>query len=148
MAELRIYADYNGIGREADGRLSIPLDTLGSLRDLTNAGLRLRDGLALTVTDWSDDEEDLEAEATARYDPAQGVWLAVLAPDGYRYVAKGDRTPERRFLCLGCRRDLASGPTAGEYGFPRVDSCPDCGTPVRAATAAPDGAGGRHGPAT
>src|SRR3712207_9008042 len=51
------------------------------------------------------------------------------------------RTPERRFLCLGCRRDLATGPTAGQYGFPRVQACPDCGTSIWAAIAAPDVAG-------
>ena len=138
MTEIRIYADYNGIGRETDGRLSIPLDTLGSLRDLSNAGIRLRDGTALTLVDASDEEEDLEADAIARYDAAAGVWLALLGPEGYRYVPKGDRIAERRFLCLGCRRDLGSGPNAGEYGFPRVGVCPDCGTSIKAAIAAPD----------
>jgi len=148
MAPLRIYADYNGLWGPEGGPLTIPLDTQGSLRDLTNAGVRLREGLALTVADASDDEEDLEAEATARYDAAAGVWLAVLGLDGYRYVPKGDRTPDRRFLCLGCRRDLGSGPNADEYGYPRVEACPECGTSIRAAIAAPDAPVEHHDPAT
>jgi hypothetical protein len=47
MSGLRIYADFNGIRGPDDGPLEIPLDTRGSLRDLTNAGIRLRDGTAL-----------------------------------------------------------------------------------------------------
>ena len=148
MRPLRIYADYNGIGREPNGRFSIPLDTLGSVRDLSNAGVRLTEGVMLTVVDWSDDEEDLEAEATTQYDAALGVWLAVLGPEGYRYVPKGDRTPESHFLCLGCRRDLASGAEPGDYGFPRLEACPVCGTPIKSAIAAPDVAGGHPDPAT
>lgn len=84
MSGLRIYADYNGIRGPEGGPLTIPLDTLGSLRDLTNAGIRLRDGTALTVVDASDEEEDLEADAAAHYDATAGVWLAVLGPEGYR----------------------------------------------------------------
>lgn len=63
-------------------------------------------------------------------------------------MPKGDRTPQQRFLCLGCRRDLASALTADEYGFPRVDSCPDCGTAITAAIAAPSAAGDHQDPAT
>ena len=148
MAALRIYADYNGLAGPEGGPLTIPLDTLGSLRDLTNAGVRLRDGTALTIVDASDGEEDLEADATARYDATADVWLAVLGPEGYRYVPSGDRTPDRRFLCLGCRRDLGRGPKADEYGYPRVQACPDCGTPIRAAIAAPDATVDHRDPAT
>src|SRR5215208_4554971 len=146
MAALRIYADYNGLGRSEGGPLVIPLDTFGSLRDLTNAGVRLREGLALVVADWSDEEEDLEAGATSSFDAEAGVWLAVLGPEGYRYVPKGDRTPDHRFLCLGCRRDLGSDPVTGErpaagvvfVDGPRGQSCPACGTPIAAALAPPE----------
>ena len=146
MPPLRIYADWNGIGRREDGCLVIPLDTFGSLQDLTNAGVRLRDGLALTVVDWSDEEEDLEADATTRFDAAVGMWLAVLGPKGHRYVPKGDRTPEHRFLCLGCRRDLGHDPITRErpsagvvyVGSPHGQACPACGTPIAAALAPPE----------
>jgi hypothetical protein len=135
----RIYADFNGLGNpdRTEGRLAVALDTLGTVRDLTNAGLRLAEGLRLTVYDWSDDEEDLEAEATARYDPDDGLWWAELDPSGCQYVPKRERATDPRFLCLGCRYDLASDPTAwGEYA-PRVTVCPLCGTAVAAAVAPP-----------
>jgi len=143
---LRIHADYNGLGRSENGSVAIPLDTFGSLRDLSNAGVRLRDGLPLLVVDWSDEEEDLEAEATAQYDPGNSAWLAVLAPGGYRYVPKGDRAPDHRFLCLGCRRDLGRDPVTGEHpqaGVVFIESphgqlCPACGTPISAALAPPE----------
>jgi hypothetical protein len=143
MDGLRIYADYNGIRRRerGSGRYVIPLDTLGSLRDLTNAGVRLREGLPLTVCDASDEEEDLVAEATARWDAAAGVWLAELSEAGYAYVPRGDRTPDHRFLCLGCRRDLGPLPPGSQGGAPPVAACPACGTPITAATAPPEAAG-------
>jgi hypothetical protein len=156
MTALRIYADYNGLGRSERGPFVIPLDTFGSLRDLSNAGVRLREGLALVVADWSDEDEDLEADATAVFDPKAGVWLAVLGPDGYRYVPKGARTNDDRFLCLGCRRDLGSDPATGARpaaGVAFVDgpggqACPVCGTSIAAALAPPEPTGNLPEPAT
>lgn len=135
----RIYADFNGLRHPdcTEGRLAVALDTLGTLRELTNAGLRLAPGLRLTVYDWSDDEEDLEAEATACYDPDGGVWWAELGPGGYEYVPKRDRTQSTHFLCLCCRYDLASDPAAWREWHPRVKACPSCGTAVTAAIASP-----------
>ena len=50
----RIYADFNGIGRSRrdPSRWEIPLDSMGSLKDLTNAGIRLRPirGVAVLAT--------------------------------------------------------------------------------------------------
>lgn len=136
---LRIYADFNGLRMPevTDGRLAVALDTLGTLRDLTNAGFRLAEGLQLTVYDWSDDEEDLEADATACYDPDGGLWWAELDPSGYQYVPKRDRATDPRFLCLGCRYDLASDPTVWGKWAPKVTACPLCGEAVGAALAPP-----------
>jgi len=135
----RIYADFNGLGNPdvTDGRLAVALDTLGTLCDLTNAGIRLAEGLQLTVYDWSDEEEDLEAEATARYDSDGGLWWAELGPNGYQYVPKRDRAPDPRFLCLSCRYDLATDPSAWGEWEPIVPYCPRCGTSLAAAIAAP-----------
>lgn len=135
----RIYADFNGLRNPncTEGRLAVALDTLGTLRELTNAGVRLADGLRLTVYDWSDEEEDLEAEATARYDPDGGLWWAELALNGYEYVPKRSRATNPRFLCLGCRYDLASDPAAWGEWAPKVHACPSCGTAVAAAVAPP-----------
>lgn len=135
----RIYADFNGLCKPniTEGRPAVALDTLGTLSDLTNAGLRLVEGLRLTIYDWSDEEEDLEAEATARYDSGGGLWWAELGPNGYEYVSKRDRAPDPRFLCLACRYDLASDPTAWSEWEPIVTDCPRCGTALTAAIAAP-----------
>jgi hypothetical protein len=144
MTAVRIYADYNGLRQTGDGGLYIPLDTFGSLRDLSNAGVRLRDGLPLVVVDQSDDTEDLEAEAIAEFDTTTGVWLAVLTPAGYRYVPTRGASDDHRFLCLGCRRNLAAdsdtqrNPGAVLLPAKRGSSCPSCGTPVRAALAPPE----------
>ena len=136
----RVYADFNGFREpeHAGGCPSVALDTLGTLRDLTNAGLRLVDGLRLTIYDWSDEDEDLEAEALARYDSVGALWWAELGPGGYAYVPKRDRTPDQRFLCLGCRHDLASDPEVWGEWAPRAAACPRCGTAVTAALASPD----------
>jgi hypothetical protein len=135
----RIYADFNGLCRpdRTGGRLAVALDTLGTVRDLTNVGLRLVEGLRLTVYDWSDEEEDLEADATVRYDPEGGLWWAELGPSGYAYVPKRDRTADPRFLCLGCRFNLAFDPGASAGRAPRATACPRCGTAVAAAIAPP-----------
>ena len=135
----RIYADFNGLRHPncTGGRLAVALHTLGTLRDLTNAGLRLAEGLRLTVYDWSDEEEDLEAEATARYDADAKLWWAELGPAGYEYVPKQDRTMNPHFLCLGCRHDLASDPAAWGEWAPKATVCLFCGTAVAEAIAPP-----------
>jgi hypothetical protein len=135
----RIYADFNGLCQPSrtKGRLAVALDSLGTLRDLANTGLRLAEGIRLTVYDWSDEEEDLEAEATARYDADGGRWWAELGPDGYAYVPKQDRARDPRFLCLGCRYDLASDPLAWGEQVPKAASCPRCGTDIATAIAPP-----------
>src|SRR3954464_2422500 len=93
----RIYADFNGLcePNRTDRPSAVALDTLGTLRDLTNAGLRLAEGLQLTVYDWSDQEEDLEAEATARYDPDGGLWWAELGAKGTHTRRSGTARPTR-----------------------------------------------------
>jgi hypothetical protein len=74
MTYPRIYADFNGHdwSLRHPGRHAVALDTIGSLQALSNAGLRLRDGVRLIVYDYSDDEEDLEAEATVRFRCCRG----------------------------------------------------------------------------
>jgi hypothetical protein len=137
MSTPRIYADFNGFETHEDGHHSVALDTLGSLRELTNAGLRLRDGLQLTIYDWSDAEEDLEAVVTVRYDRRRSVWLAEFAAKSYVYVRKQDRAVDERFLCLGCRADLATSSDERRARMPRGDVCPHCGAPTASAIAPP-----------
>ena len=77
MSLPRIYADFNGLvrGVKNSDRTAVVLDTFGSLRDLANASLILREGLPLVAFDWSDDDEDLEGHGTAQYDHANGWWV-------------------------------------------------------------------------
>jgi hypothetical protein len=51
------------------------------------------------IHDASDDEEDLEAEAVAYYDPERKWWYAELITS-YVYVPARDRTPATSFLCM------------------------------------------------
>jgi hypothetical protein len=138
MSGPRIYADFNGIERSPrdDSRYVIPLDTLGSVRDLANAGIRLHEGFHLTVFDASDDEEDLEGDATVFYDVKSRVWIAELDEKGYRYIPKEDRSLVMEFLCIGCR---AAFPVNTQHGArPTVQECPQCGERMDAAIAPPD----------
>jgi hypothetical protein len=138
MTTPRIYADFNGLqsSSRTAGRLAVPLDTIGTLRDLTNAALRLYDGARLLLFDWSDEEEDLESKATAYYDAKTRVWIAELDADGVAHVPKRDRTPDARFLCLQCRTNLAVD-ASENAGLPRLTVCGHCGAPMNAATAPP-----------
>lgn len=67
MAPLTLYADFNNA--DADGR--VRLNAAGTLRDLARLGVRLRDGLPLTIHD-----EELAADGEAVYSPGEGVWAA------------------------------------------------------------------------
>jgi DNA-directed RNA polymerase subunit RPC12/RpoP len=134
MSVARIYADFNGlvVGVKNPDRAAVVLDTFGSLRDLSNAGLVLSEGLPLIAVDASDENEDLEGHGTAQYDPDRKWWVVEFDELGVRYVPAGDRSPVKEFLCVKCRQpfsdDNARGPGA---------SCSSCGTSVFAAYAPP-----------
>ena len=133
-----IYADFNGLVRitESTPRYAVALDTYGTLRDLSNAGIRLAEGVELLVWDESDESEDLEGEAIARFDPVSGIWWADFKPDGYRYVPSRDRPEISFFLCLACRQEMIVGTGAGGW-IPTSQHCRHCGAPVTAAIAPP-----------
>jgi hypothetical protein len=130
MSALRIYADFNGLVRGCldPGRTAVVLDTFGSLRDLSNAGVVLRPGLPLIAVDASDENEDLEGHGTAQYDPLNRWWVVEFDELGVRYVPAGDRTAVRRFLCVRCRGDLQLPLEA--KGLSVSGACPSCGTPL------------------
>lgn len=137
MTTPRIYADFNGIepSPRDPSRDAIPLDTMGSLRDLSNAGIRLYEGCRLTVYSDSAENEDLEGDAVVFFDRERGVWSAELDEKGHRHVVSGEWPKEFLFLCLGCREPLPPHPKAS---WAPVERCPRCGTPYTAAIAPPD----------
>lgn len=132
MSLPRISADFNGLVRGVKNpeRTAVVLDTFGSLRDLANAGLVLREGLRLVAVDWSDDEEDLEGHGTAHYDSAHGWWVLEFDALGVRYVPAGDRSPVDHFLCVRCRANL-------QNAFNPHAECPSCGAKVTLPIAPP-----------
>lgn len=134
---LRIYADFNGLvaGPKHPDRLAVVLDTFGSLRDLSNAGVLLVEGLPMIGVDWSDDDEDLEGHGMAVYDQERSWWVIEFDEFGVRYVPAGDRCTDAHFLCVACRADLSTSIDDLRRGPSR--SCPRCGTPVDAAIAPP-----------
>jgi hypothetical protein len=113
----------------------VVLDTFGSLRDLSNAGLTLKEGLPLIAVDWSDDDEDLEGHGTAQYDHEMKWWVVEFDEVGVRYVPAGDRSPVEKFLCVSCRRPLPI--TMPNEAFDQKASCASCGTSVLAAYSPP-----------
>ena len=133
MSVTRIYADFNGLvrGPVNPNRIAVVLDTFGSVRDLANAGLVLRESLMLVAVDWSDDEEDLEGHGTAHYDYAQKWWVIEFDELGVRYVPAGDRTPVNEFLCVQCRLPLP------QEAFQPDTICSSCGTSVLASIEPP-----------
>jgi hypothetical protein len=134
---IRIYADFNGLvgGVKYPERTAVVLDTFGSLRDLANAGVVLREGLPLIAVDWSDDFEDLEGHGTAQYDHGQRWWVVEFDDRGVRYVPKGDRSPVAEFCCVHCHHPLLG--ISAIAAFQPNASCPKCGTSVIAPLAPP-----------
>jgi hypothetical protein len=134
---VRIRADFNGLvhGPKSPERTAVVLDTFGSLRDLANAGIILREGLPLIAVDASDESKDLEGHGTAQYDPGNDWWVVEFDEKGVRYVPAGDRTPVTEFKCVSCRRSLHN--LINAKGLKVGDVCPACGTPIHAPIACP-----------
>lgn len=133
----RIYADFNGLvpGIRDPRRTAVVLDTFGSVRDLANAGIVLREGLPLIAVDWSDDIEDIEGHGTAHFDPNNRWWVLEFDDQGVRHVPAGHRKPVERFLCVHCREELS--PMTPNDVFDPETRCPSCGAPAWAPIAPP-----------
>lgn len=63
---MTLYADFNN----ADPAGRVRLNGAGSLRDLARLGLRLEDGMRVTVHD-----EELAADGEVAYSREEGVWV-------------------------------------------------------------------------
>jgi hypothetical protein len=135
MERPRIYADFMGLGFSPrdPARQSVPLDTFGSIRDLSNAAIRLHDGVRLTIYSDSDESEDLNADVFVYFDRASGIWHAELEQDAVSHVPRHEDDYAGRFLCVACR----SAFPIGAHGYPSAETCPSCDTPWVAAIAAP-----------
>jgi hypothetical protein len=74
----KIYADFQNL----DDTNRIRMTCAGTLQDLERQGVRLREGLVLTLsTDDADDRgrpDELRAEDVVHYDEVQGCWVAEI----------------------------------------------------------------------
>jgi hypothetical protein len=133
----RIYADFNGlVGGVVDpSHTAVVLDTFGSLRDLSTAGIVLRPGLPLVAFDESDEHQDLEGHGTAQYDYKRAWWVVEFDEQGVRYVPASPRDVPAEFRCVKCH-SLLEG--AAYNTVWRTDFvCSGCGTSAVAAIAPP-----------
>jgi hypothetical protein len=131
---MRVYADFNGLVRsQAAGRFAVALDTWGTVHDLSNARVRLSEGLRLTAFDWSDEAEDLEGTGTVRFAGPLGVWLLELDDPGVAYVPAGDRGTTS-LHCFHCRAEVSGPRNTFHSGaiVARDDDalCPQCNSPL------------------
>jgi DNA-directed RNA polymerase subunit RPC12/RpoP len=134
---VRIYADFNGLvaGVVDTSRTAVVLDTFGSLRDLSNAGVVLTRGLPLIAYDESDESEDLEGHGTAQYDHNRAWWVVEFDEQGVRYVPARERSRSSEFRCVKCGSSLAGGANNNVWREDLV--CTECGTQAVAAIAPP-----------
>jgi hypothetical protein len=133
---MRIYADFNALGGRGD-ECALLLHRSGTLQDLHRLRLRLVEGETHTFWDQSDEEEDLEVDATVVFEHSSSQWLAEFSRDEIRYVPH-QKEPEdfESYPCLRCRNDLRA--FRGSAGF-RMDSvCPSCGLSVMFPIAPPN----------
>jgi len=133
----RIYADYNGLQASPRNlsKLAVALDTFGSLRDLSNANVRLQDGVQLIIFDYSDADEDLENSVTVYWEKARNRWLAEFIEEEVVYIPKRDRTENNEFLCLKCRTPLED--YIDKNGMDASCVCQSCGEKIAAAIEPP-----------
>lgn len=141
---MRLYADFNaqldlgGAGRP--GR--VHLNRMGTVRDLCAAGVKLREGLPLTLHMDSDVNEDIEVDAVARWipDPAStegGYWVGEFDPNGFRDVPSVPiESVLTWFPCGSCRANLAE--QIQRTGLSLSTRCSRCQERVHAVIAAPE----------
>ena len=67
MAKPVIYADFNNA--DSGGRLR--LNCIGTTQDLARLGVRLEEGLEITLHD-----EELQAEGKVQYSDEERIWVA------------------------------------------------------------------------
>lgn len=139
IVTLRICVDFNGIvgSPTKPGGKAVVLDTMGALKGLCNAGVRLVEDLPLIGFDASDAEEDLEVHGVARYDRASSWWVIDFDEVGVRYVPAGDRKPVETFNCMACGESLSEQIRAN--GLQLGDVCVRCGVPVHTPILPPEG---------
>jgi hypothetical protein len=99
MTPPRVYADFQNL----DEFNRVRLNCEGTRQDLSDQGIQLQEGMALTL--YSDDADDqgqadeLRAEGIVRYNQDQQCWVAEIDWTAVRHASdecsQEARTPER-----------------------------------------------------
>jgi len=94
MTNPRVFADFHNA--DAQGRLR--LNCIGTVEDLAQQQIVLRDGLYLTLY-----SEELEVEGVVQYSTDENVWVAVIdwgaiQDVGSHPVAPEDQTIQQRHI--------------------------------------------------
>ncbi|MDZ8140160.1 MAG: hypothetical protein RM049_33535 [Nostoc sp. DedQUE04] len=77
MITPRVFADFHNA--DAEGRLR--LNCIGTMEDLANQSIELRDGQLLTVY-----SEDLEVDGVVQFSEEEKLWVAAIDWDRIRQV--------------------------------------------------------------
>jgi len=94
MSHLKVFADFHNA--DAQGRLR--LNCIGTVEDLAQQQIVLRDGLPLTFY-----SEELEVEGVVHYSTDENVWVAVIDWSAIRTmespaISSEDQTPQQRHI--------------------------------------------------
>jgi len=94
MNRPKVFADFHNA--DAQGRLR--LNCIGTVEDLAQQQIVLRDGLPLTFY-----SEELEVEGVVHYSTDENVWVAVIDWSAIRTtespaISSEDQTPQQRHI--------------------------------------------------
>ena len=89
MINPRVFADFHN----ADAHGCLRLNCIGTVEDLAQQQIVLRDGLSLTVY-----SEELEVEGVVQYSTDENVWVAVIDWGAIRDVGSHPIAPEEQTI--------------------------------------------------
>lgn len=85
MSKPKVYADFHNA--DVQGRLR--LNCVGTVEDLAQQQIVLRDGLLLTLY-----SEELEVEGRVQYSTEENLWVAVIDWDAIKEIGAESTPPE------------------------------------------------------
>jgi hypothetical protein len=94
MNHPKVFADFHN----ADAHDRLRLNCIGTVEDLAQQQIVLRDGLPLTFY-----SEELEVEGIVQYSTDENVWVAVIDWSAIRTmrspaISSEDQTPQQRYI--------------------------------------------------
>lgn len=136
MGRLLVHADFNrdwNINGDPD-RYGVRIGGSGAIQDLANAGIRLAEGMLLTLYN-EDGNERMELDVTVVFDRAAGYWVGDGDLDGYRFVPITSQSWSKHFRCVDCGAPFDAFDALWDSPAP---CCPICGLSCKAPIAPPE----------